>query len=212
MMAILGPLVADSKVGQRLIGWDCHYDLESTGAVLFENFYRELLVEMFGPAGIGTTVVDHLLDATGVFIDFYANFDRILMSPESAWLGERTLDSVYRAAFDRVVDNGQKWGDVNQVVLANILMGGKLPRWAGFDVGPIELRGGRATPHQGQIYESAGRQTSFAPSLRLMADMGSEMLHTSLAGGPSDRRFSKLYTSDLDRWKQGDYKQLRRLS
>ena len=212
MMAILGSLLADSELGQRLIGWDCHYDLESTEAVLFENFYRELLVEMFGPAGLGTAVVDHLLDATGVFIDFYANFDRILMLPESAWLGERTLDSVYRAAFDRVVDDGRKWGDVNQVVLTNILMGGKLPKWAGFDVGPIQLRGGRATPHQGQIYENAGRQTSFAPSLRLMADMGSDVLHTSLAGGPSDRRFSKLYTSELDRWKQGDYKQLRRLS
>jgi penicillin amidase len=78
-------------------------------------------------------------------------------------------------------------------------------------VGPIPIRGGRATPHQGQVYKSAGRQTSFAPSLRVMADMGEDVLYTSIAGGPSDRRFSKLYTSELKRWQQGEYKQLRRL-
>ena len=98
------------------------------------------------------------------------------------------------------------------MVFENILMGGKLPRWAGFDIGPVALRGGRATPHQGQIYESAGRKTSFAPSLRLMADLGDDVMHTSLAGGPSDRRFSKLYTSELDRWKRGGCKHLRRLA
>ena len=43
-----------------MIGWDCQHDLESTEAALPENFYRGLLVEMFGPAGIGTTVGDQL--------------------------------------------------------------------------------------------------------------------------------------------------------
>jgi len=211
MMAVLGPLMPDTEAGRHLTEWDCHYDVDSTGAVLFESFYRELLVEVFAPAGFGDIVVDQLLDATGIFIDFYANFDRILTSPDSPWLGERTLESVYRAAFDRVSDDGRRWGEVNQVVLENVLLGGKLPRWAGFDVGPVELRGGRATPHQGQVYRSAGRQTSFSPSLRLMADLGDDVLHSSLAGGPSDRRFSKWYTSDLDRWKRVEYKQLRRL-
>jgi acyl-homoserine lactone acylase PvdQ len=87
--------------------------------------------------------INHLFDATGIFIDFYTNFDQILTSPASPWLGERALESVYRAAFDRVSD---------------------------------------------------------------------DVMHTSLAGGPSDRRFSKLYTSDLDRWKRGGYKHRRRLA
>jgi penicillin amidase len=212
MMGILAPVLPDTGVGRSLAEWDMNYDLESTGAVLFESFYRELILEMFAPGGFGEVVINHLLDVTGIFIDFYANFDRILTSPASPWLGERTLESVYRAAFDRVSDDGRCWGDVNHVVFENILMGGKLPRWAGFDIGPVALRGGRATPHQGQIYESAGRKTSFAPSLRLMADLGDDVMHTSLAGGPSDRRFSKLYTSELDRWKRGGYKHLRRLA
>ncbi len=180
--------------------------------MLFESFYRELLVEVFASDGMGQPVVDHLVDTTGVFIDFYQNFDRVLMAETSPWLGDRSRESVLRQAFDRV-DGAEKrtWGEVNRVTLTNILLGGKLPRWVGFDVGPIAIPGGRATPHQGQIYESAGRQTSFAPSLRWMADMGRNEIHTSLAGGPSDRRFSKWYTSDLERWKQGEYKVQKRL-
>ncbi|MCZ7529017.1 MAG: penicillin acylase family protein [Acidimicrobiia bacterium] len=212
VMSILRPLLPDSAVGRRLAGWDCHYDLDSRGAALFENFYRELLVEVFAPGGMGQPVVDHLVDTTGIFIDFYQNFDRVLMAETSSWLGDRNRESVFRAAFDRVDGTENRtWGEVNRVTLTNILLGGKLPRWAGFDVGPIAIPGGRATPHQGQIYESAGRQTSFAPSLRWMADMGRSEIHTSLAGGPSDRRFSKWYTSDLERWKRSEYKVQERL-
>jgi penicillin amidase len=212
MMAILAPLVPGSRIGHRVGAWDFRYEPDSQGAVIFEAFYRELLIEMFAPNGMGQPVVDHLVDATGVFIDFYRNFDRILVSRDSPWLGERDLDSVYRDAFDRVDPNEERrWGDVNRVTLTHILLGGKLPGWAGFDVGPIEIKGGRATPHQGQIYESAGRTTSFAPSLRMMVDMGQPGTRTALAGGPSDRRFSKWYTSDLDRWQRGEYKTLSRL-
>lgn len=211
MVAILGPLVGDSAIGASLKAWNFCYDTDSAAAVLFEEFYRELLVEMFGPTGLGDPVVEHLWDATGIFIDFYAHFDEVLTSHHSAWLGARTLESVYLAAFERVVDNGRSWGDVNHVVLENILMGGQFPRWAGFDIGPIGLPGGRATTHQGQTYESGGRRTSFAPSLRLMADMGEPHMHSSLAGGPSDRRFSKHYKSDLTRWTRGEYKELGRL-
>jgi penicillin amidase len=33
-------------------------------------------------------------------------------------------------------------------------------------------------------------------------------MHTVLAGGVSDRRFSRWYTSDLRRWLRGEYKRL----
>jgi penicillin amidase len=212
MMAILRPLLPDTEAGRRLAEWDCRYEPDSTEAVIFEAFYRELLVEMFAPDGMGEQVTRHLADTTGVFIDFYANFDRLLTATGSPWLGDRSLEAVYQAALDRIdLDEARTWGEVNQVTLTNILFSGKLPSWAGFDIGPISIPGGRATPHQGQVYKSAGRQTSFAPSLRVMADMGDETLHTSLAGGPSDRRFSKHYKSDLDRWQHGEYKVLRRL-
>lgn len=212
MMAILAPLLPDTRIGHRLGAWDFRYELDSQGAVIFEAFYRELLIEMFAPEGVGQPVVDHLIDATGVFIDFYKNFDHILLAPQSPWLGERDLNSVYLSAFGRVDGTeNRRWGNVNRVTLTHILVGGKLPGWAGFDVGPVEIKGGRATPHQGQIYRSAGRTTSFAPSLRMMVDMGQAGSLTALAGGPSDRRFSKWYTADLGRWQRGEYKYLRRL-
>jgi penicillin G amidase len=94
-------------------------------------------------------------------------------------------------------------------MLENIFFGGKLPRFLGFDRGPITLIGDLATPHQGQIYESAGRKTTFAPSYRMVTDLATDEIHTNLAGGPSDRRFSKWYCSDLDNWINGRYKTLR---
>ena len=212
MMAVLLPVLPDTPIGQRLASWDFSYDPDSHGATIFEAFYRNLLIEMFGPHGVGEPVVEHLLDATGIFIDFYANFDRILVSERSPWLGDRDLAAVYRSALERVDERAdRRWGDVNRVTMTNILLGGKMPGPAGFDVGPIEIPGGRATPHQGQIYESAGRTTSFVPSFRMMVDMGIPGMFTALAGGPSDRRFSRWYTSDLERWRTGGYKELHRL-
>ena len=91
------------------------------------------------------------------------------------------------------------WGERNQVTLTHMFFGGKLPRWLGFDRGPIGLPGGRATPQQGQIYLSAGRVTSFAPSLRVIADMG----------GASDRRWSRWYASGVASWQANAYGQLK---
>jgi len=51
--------------------------------------------------------------------------------------------------------------------------------------------------------------TTFSPSYRLIADMSTQELHTNMAGGPSDRRFSSLYTTDIQNWLNGRYKILR---
>ncbi len=205
-LEILAPLLGTGPIADALRDWDCRYELESTGATAFEIFYAELLVEMFGPA-CGAAVVEHLRDSTGTFIDFYQSFDRVLVDPSSPWLGERQRDDVWRAALAKIADRQPKpWGKRNQLTLSNMFFGGKLPRFLGFDRGPIPIRGGRATPHQGQIYNSAGRLTSFTPSLRFVADMSTSVLHTALCGGPSDRRFSKWYTSGIAGWLTGELK------
>jgi len=211
MLAILTPELPDTDAARLLRGWDRCYDVDSRGAALFEAFYRELLAEVFAPGGLGAPALAHLLDATGVFIDFYQQFDRVLTTPGGPWLAGRSLGAVYRAAFDRAaaVDRGV-WGAHNRVTLTNILFQGRLPRWLGFDRGPIPLPGGRATPHQGQVYTSGGRATSFAPSLRILVDLGEQALHSALAGGPSDARRSRWYCSDLERWRRGAYKRLER--
>ncbi len=215
LMAVLRPVldsdaVADSEDARLLQEWDFSYDPASRGATLFERFYRELLIAVFGADGLGEDVVRHLLSETGIFIDFYDNFDRVILDESSPWLAGRDRAALVRAAFDAARGKPvPPWGEVNQVTLSHIFFAGKLPRFLGFDRGPVPLRGGRATPHQGQVYRGAGRDTSFAPSYRLIVDLGDDQAHTSLPGGPSDRRFSKWYCCELDAWLAGRYKKLR---
>nr|WP_300458302.1 penicillin acylase family protein [Desulfobacula sp.] len=102
----------------------------------------------------------------------------------------------------------KQWGDTRKVTMKNIVFNGKLPRFLGVDRGPITINGSLATPHQGQIFESGGRQTTFSPSFRMIVDMATEEIHTNMAGGPSDRRFSKWYCSDLKNWETGIYKKV----
>ncbi len=205
-LEILEPLLGEGPIADAIRAWDCRYEPESTGATAFEIFYAQLLVEMFGEA-CGAPVIEHLHDATGTFIGFYQNFDRVLVAERSPWLGERTREDVWRAALGKIANRApEPWGKRNQITLTNMFFGGKLPRFLGFDRGPISLRGGRATPHQGQIYRSGERLTSFAPSIRLVADMSETVLHSALCGGPSDRRTSKWYTSGVDGWLAGALK------
>lgn len=215
-LGVLEPILPDSPAGRLLRDWDHRYAPESRGATLFEAFYRALFAEVFG-AVLGSEIVAHLQGETGIFVDFYGNFDAVLLSEDSPWFGGRSREELFRAAFDRAAgewrwEDGSgeggppPWGEVNQITLRHILLGGKLPSWLGFDRGPVPLRGGRATPHQGQVYRSGGRETSFGPSLRFFTDLGEDVIHTVLAGGPSDRRFSRYYVSDLAAWRRGDYK------
>jgi len=207
-LEVLRPVLPDTDTGRLLAGWDCRYDLDSRGAVAFEQFYALLMRELFAP-GLGLPVHRHLTDTTGVFIDFYQHFDRLLLSETSPWHNGRSREEIFSAAARALPDRvDNTWGETNRITLTNIFFGGKMPRFLGFDRGPIPLRGGRATPHQGQIYHSAGRTTSFAPSLRLVADLAEETLHTSMPGGPRDRRFSKWYNSGTADWLAGRMKTL----
>ncbi|GAH88084.1 unnamed protein product, partial [marine sediment metagenome] len=175
----------------------------------FERFYTALLRKVFGEGGMGEAVVDFLGDEAAIFVDSYDNFDRVLLSPASAWFSGMSREEVFRqVARESLSVPVRAWGSTRKLVLSHILFGGKLPRFLGFDRGPITLIGGRATIHQGQIYRNAGRLTSFAPSQRLVTDMAEERMHTNLAGGPSDRRFSRWYCSDLKNWRAGRYKAL----
>lgn len=211
---ILLPLIAETfcdSIGRTALQkWDLQYDLESRGAVLFECFYSALRQQVFGASGFGEQVLEHLSEQTGIFIDFYQNFDRVLLNPQSTWYDDNDRDQAFVAAFKVAQEKytGARWKDVNTLPFVNQLFQGKLPKIFGLDTLPIPLAGGRATPRQGQIYTSNGRQTSFAPSVRMVADMSESCLHTSMAGGPSDNRFSRWYKSGIAGWQKGIYKVL----
>lgn len=207
-MKIIKPLLPNSSNGKLLKEWDLHYDIKSKGAFLFEMVYRSLYHEVFGTV-LGLSLIDFLQNQSDVFIDFYANFDTILLSDKSAWYLGNERDEIYKKAILSALETEPKeWGAINKITLTNILLGNKLPRFLGFDKGPFPLPGGRSTVHQGQVYTSAGRSTSFAPSLRMITDMAENSVYTNIPGGVSDRRFSKLYNNDFANWMNRVYKKL----
>ncbi|NQT37474.1 MAG: penicillin acylase family protein, partial [Planctomycetes bacterium] len=131
------------------------------------------------------------------------------LAGESVWFGDRTREEVYRCVAERALSiDPRPWGHGRGYMLRHLLLGGKLPRFLGFDRGPVTAIGGRATIHQGQIYRSGGRETTFVPSFRFVADLAGDDYFSNLLGGPSDRRFSRWYCSDLKNWRTGKYKKI----
>jgi len=209
-MKILKPLLPDTENGKILIDWDRQYNPESEGAYLFEEFYKELYREVFGKNNMGIEVIDFLKQETGTFTDFYLNFDKILLMETSSWFNGQTREDIYKRSLEKILKiKPKKWGDVQKVILKHLIFGGKLPVFLGFDRGPITIIGGRATIHQGQIYRSANRETTFAPGFRFVMDFAKEEFFSAMIGGPSERRFSKWYVSGLKDWIKGKYKMLK---
>jgi penicillin amidase len=209
-MEIMRPLLPDTEAGKILAEWDLRYTTDSRGAYLFETFYRELRRLVFGGRGLGETIVDFLSGETGIFADFFINFDQVLLSSRSVWFEAEERDHLYRRALEATLAAPDKtWGEVQQLTQTHLLFGGKLPKFAGYDRGPIALPGGRATVSQGQIYRSGGRLTSFAPSIRMVTDLSEDSCLTCLAGGPSERRFSPWYCSEMEMYLEGRFKVVR---
>ena len=208
-MKILLPLLPDSANADILRNWDMKYDLNSKGAYLFEKFYRELMKEVFGRNGLGVEIFEFLNKETGIYIDFYQNFDRVLLSEESEWFGGKSRDEVYKKVAGSSLNcKAHKWGKTQKFRMLHLIFGKKLPVFFGFDRGPIRIAGGRATIQQGQIYRSNGRVTTFMPSYRTVSDLSNDDFFSNLAGGPSDRRFSKWYVSDLKNWLDHKFKKV----
>jgi penicillin amidase len=207
-MTLIRPLLPITPAADILRSWDCRYDPASVGATLFERFYRGLVREVFG-AVLGAEVMRHVAGETAILADFYWNLDRILLADDSVWFGGESRDAIYHRVLGRSLDGPlTTWGSEQRVLMKHLLFGGRFPVWLGFDYGPVALRGNRATIHQGQVYRSGGRVTSFAPTYRMVTDLGEESIATSMAGGPSDRRFSPWYTSGMDDWLAGRFKRL----
>ncbi len=205
-MKIIRPLLPTTENGEILRKWDMRYDSASLGATLFEGIYRELLRIVFGEKGLGSEVMDYIIDETHLFPLLHGFYDRVLLNKNSKWFAGTSRESIYRTAIERALNMEPiPYGRTKEVIITNLFFAGKLPRILGFDYGPFERRGGRATIPQAQFFKIGRRPASFAPSYRLIADLGEELIHTNSAGGPSDRRFSEYYTTGIEEWLSGIY-------
>ncbi len=208
-MDIIEPLLPESEKAALLKNWDRRYDSASRAPTLFENIYRRLAGLIFGELNLGNEVFSYVLDKTILFHDFYGNFDRIMLSKDSTWFNGKKREELYEEAIERALEEEpETYGKGRKVMMKNLLLGGRLPRFMGFDYGPVELIGSRATIPQGQIFESFGRLATFTPSYRFITDFAEEGIYSTLAGGPSDRRFSPWYTSGIKGWLKGKYSPL----
>jgi penicillin amidase len=209
-MQRLGPMLPDNESGRLLREWDYGYDRQSRGATLFERFYAALTHLIVGRYILGPEVIAHLTNSTAILSTFFKNIEPLLLEPPSELCDGRSPRDLYLEAFSEASKGPiLPWSTETQTLLTHLFFGGRLPRWTGFDRGPISLAGGRASVCQAQLYEASGRSGCLAATLRLIADMGEDALHTNLIGGPSDRRFSRWYCSGLAGWLDGTFKALR---
>ncbi len=216
----LSPLIDKEKneASKILLNWNLCYDKKSKGCVVFEYFYARLFDLVYGRDFLGEKTWDYIQNQTNTIIDFYANFDDVFIKTtedhNKLWFHTKSKNDYFKEALDLTFAHfeNQKiktWGDIRKVKMNNLFFDGKLPAFLGFDYGPISIEGNRATIVQGALYESHGRTLTFCPSFRYITDMGVDETHTVLAGGVSDRRFSKYYTSDVENWLNYRYKTLR---
>ncbi|MEJ2282290.1 MAG: penicillin acylase family protein [Desulfobacterales bacterium] len=205
-MDIIHPLLPSTENGDILKKWDKKYDSASLGATLFERIYLELMKLVFGENGIGVDVVEHMITDTSMSAMLHGNFDQVLLKKESAWFGDRSRKQIYQTAIDRgLSEPAVPYGRTREIYIPNIFFAGQLPKIFGFDYGPYEHIGSRATVAQSQIFKAMGYPATFVAVYRMIADMDTEELHSNNAGGPSDRRFSKYYTMGISDWTNARY-------
>jgi penicillin amidase len=207
-MEIIHPLLPHSENGDILREWDLRYEADSPGATLFERIHHELLTLVFFDHDPGSGGIDYLLEETPVFAMAHGNFDDVLLSESSAWFDEKPREEWYKEAIERgLKGKALRHGTARKIYIENLFFGGKLPGCLGFDY-PLEHIGSCSTIPQAQLFTLNGRPSTFAATLRLICDFADETLHANVAGGASDRRFSRYYKAGLREWENGDYDSL----
>ena len=211
LLPILLAHVEDCPLRRRLTAWDRRYTPESRDATLFHNFYRQVLLEIFGhEAGLGWRRMFYLSTRMGFSTLVLTAADRTLKKVMSSWWAKRDKGEMIRRAAERAAaEPDQPWSEVNAFHFVNRYFGGSITgRLLGYRKARTAMPGCHATPFQGHLMVTATRESTFAPSYHFVADLGTDEAWTNLPGGPSESRFSKWYESDVPRWTAGEYKRL----
>jgi penicillin amidase len=204
--------IPETKAGHILKEWNLCYEKESQGATLFEVFYKNLHKEVFGPY-FGHEVWETYGPGHAFFGFNFGNFDRILLSDDPFWFGREGKEELYRRILKKTLHSFERrsipsWGERNVFFMNYLLFDGKLPKFFGFDIGPIQLNGSRATIDTFQTYWEGRRKIVTSASYRMSLDMKEPAIYSALAGGVSEKKRSVLYTSDIFLWKLGKNKKL----
>ena len=203
--------VEDGPLKRRLTEWDHRYTPESTDATLFQHFYRNVLLEVFGhEEGIGWRRMFYLSTRMGFSSMVMTAVDRTLRKVTSSWWRKRDKGELIRRAAElTAAEPDEPWSEANSFHFVNRFFNkGLTGRWLGAKSRKTAMPGCHATPFQGHLLATATREATFAPSYHFVADLATDEAWTNLPGGPSESRFSKWYESDIGRWNTGEYKRL----
>jgi len=204
-MPLIRHLLPEDGNGKLLREWDLVYGSDCVAASVFENVYFELVKTVFGDCGVGREVIEYILDNSELYYLYYGQFDHVLQREGSLWFGGKTRDEVFGEAVARGLEmDAGCFGDKRKVVMKNLVYGDMMPD---FNYGPIEIIGCRGTVAQGAIFQAPGGRTgTFSATVRFISDMSSNRYYSCLAGGPSEKPTSPLYTSGVEDWLAGNYK------
>lgn len=226
--------IPETPSGRVLKEWDKEYSPSSKGAFLFEMFLKTTYRNIFGKI-FDSKTWDLITHETTIVADFYGVFDRVLLKPsieDLCWypqlnndtklkeenseedllkliLEQRNLcleDSLKETLRNYPIAKLKTWGESNSFFFNHLLFGEELPSWLPWNKGPYALPGCRATVCQGNLYRDRGRQSSYAPSYRLVTDLSLSAVYTVIPGGPSDRFYKKSYANDISNWLNFNYK------
>jgi penicillin amidase len=211
LLRLVLPHLPEGPLKQRLASWDCGYQPTSTTAAVFQQLYRNLIVELLGhEQGIGWLRMLFLCSRAGYSSMMMSAADRLWQKQDSWWWHGREKAELIRQAAARVVlHQVPTWGQVNNFHFVDRFLGShRVGRLLGYNSRVCPMPGNHATPFQGHVFQTARRESTFAPSYHFVTDMGTDEAWTNLPGGPSENRFSKYYRSDLPLWLDGEYKRL----
>lgn len=219
LLRALLPLMPPGEVRDRLAEWNCSYDPESLEATLFQRFYRNLLIEIFGQEprggdvrlrGLGWRRLVYLVTRAGFSMMIVWSIDRLLLRQDSLWWQGRDKAELVRRAVEATSGQPeQAWATMNAFRFTNRFFESQfVGRTLGFHTGDLPMRGCHATPFQGHLLRSAKRETTFSPSYHFLTDLGAQEAWTNLPGGPSESWLSRWYKSDIPLWLEGRYKRL----
>ncbi len=202
---------APPELQEKLENWDLRYAPDSTEAVLFQRFYVNTLLEIFGhEKGLGPRRTLYLVTRAGFSSMVAAACDAVLKKEKSLWWQTRDKGEMIRKAGLKALEEPEMtWGQFNSFHFTDRFFGGgQVGRLLGFDSPRYPMPGCHATVFQGHVLQTATRESTFAPSYHFVADMATDEAWTNLPGGPSESRFTRFYKSDVPLWLEGEYKRL----
>lgn len=201
----------------ELRGWDKHYDPQSIGATIFQNFYLQLLENTFGDE-LGEILPDYM-DAYK--LQLVAMLE-IFAEPDNPWFNDvttaeeemreeivqRSWEDALDYLGDRYGDIPQKWrwGVVHTATFEHITFGGIFPLSLIFDRGPIAARGTGAALDNTRFDFSSPFSVTSLPSYRQIIDLSnlanSRSMHTT---GQSGIPFHPHYGDMIGPWERVEY-------